>query len=117
MYETEAASTATAWRGDAEYYRRRLRDDYTYERLLDLTCFDYVDALSRNHLLPMTRFATYLSTIWRRPENAVEDDMVRRIGEWIENGEAVLPDELQILAEQGELDLPFAVASTRAIHA
>lgn len=117
MIDERAVDIAPVWRGDAEYYRSRLRQEYTYDRLLDLTCYDYVGALSRNPLLPMTRFADYLSSIWRVSPDAAVADMSRKISGWIEEGLAVLPDEVQALAEQGELDLPFDVVPARALHA
>jgi hypothetical protein len=117
MYESETVATAPVWRGDADYYRGRLRADNTYERLLDLTCYDYIDALSRQPLLPMTQFANYLSSVWGIAPRTAVADMANRISGWIEDGIAVLPDEVQALAEQGDLDLPFLAVSPQPLYA
>lgn len=117
MYEIESVAAAPVWRGEADYYRRRIFGELSYERMLDITCYDYLDALSRHPLLPIRQFATYLSSIWNVSTDDALSDMGRVISDWVENGLAVLPDEVQALVEQGEIDVPFVVAPTQALCA
>jgi hypothetical protein len=99
----------SVWRGDADYYRRRLAASFTYETVLEMTCHSYVTALEGSPLLDTRNHATYLATVFA--DVSIEQaraDMSRMIGEWMREGYVIIPDETLILAEAGHLSLPFA---------
>lgn len=98
------------WRGDVNYYRERLRSDFTYESLLEKTCHDYVSALADRPLLGMRQHAYYLATIFAdRPLEKVVHDMSRTVSHWLEEGLVVFPDEYSVLFESGNAAPEFAL--------
>lgn len=108
MDATHRDTDQRVWRGDAGYYRERLRLARSYGSLLEMTCHSYVDALERNPLLGMRNFAVYLSTVYS--DVSFDDamrDMTQKIGNWIDEGIVQLNDELLHLVETEELVLPF----------
>ena len=100
--ETAHIDAPPVWRGDAHYYRERLRRDFTYESLLEKTCHDYVTALADRPLLGMRQHAAYLATVFAdRPFAAVVSDMSRTVAGWAAEGLVAVPDEYSVLFESG----------------
>lgn len=112
MRAEQTAVDQKVWRGDADFYRARLRDAHTYDSLLDMTCHSFVVALEGRPLLSMKNHATYLSTIFAEISlQEALDDMSERIREWIVKGDVALTDEMNYLVETDDIELPFASSS------
>lgn len=100
------------WRGDAEYYRRRLASAFTYDVILEMTCHSYVMALGNNPFLDMRNHATYLSTVFADVSEAkARADMAALIASWINEGLVAIPDEIRMMADEGQICLPFEIPS------
>lgn len=112
----ESSTVSGIWRGDADFYRRRLASNFTYDVILEMTAHSYVLALEGNPLFDMRGHASYLSTVFSDVSiEQARSDMSRVIGEWYREGYVILPDDVLLLAEAGHLDLPFAIASNAAM--
>ncbi|NTF17504.1 hypothetical protein G6L37_03775 [Agrobacterium rubi] len=107
--EQEQEHGSLVWRGDAEFYRRRLCEAFTYDALLEITCHQYVMALASNPFFDMRNHATHLSTIFADVSIAkARDDMTDLIREWLDEGLVTIPDDIQLMADEGQITLPFA---------
>lgn len=103
-------SGSSVWRGDADYYRRRLATAFTYETVLEMTCDAYVKLLEDKPLLDTRSHATYLATVFADVSiDQARSDMSRMIGDWMRAGYVSIPDETLILAEAGHVSLPFDI--------
>jgi hypothetical protein len=108
----ESSIGSIVWRGDADYYRRRLASDFTYDTLLEMTAHSYVMALENNPFLDMRNHATYLSTVFADVSiERARTDMARTIAEWLDDGVVSVPDDMLLMADAGQIVLPFEVPS------
>jgi hypothetical protein len=106
----ESSIGSIVWRGDADYYRRRLASAFTYDVILEMTCHSYVMALEHSPLLNLRNHASYLSTVFADVSfDQARRDMSRLIGEWLSEGFVMIPDEILVLAEAGHISLPFDI--------
>ncbi len=111
----ESSTVSGIWRGDADFYRRRLASAFTYDIILEMTAHSYVLALESNPLFDMRGHASYLSSVFRDVSiDQARSDMARVIGEWYREGYVMLSDEILLLAEAGHLALPFEIVSDAA---
>lgn len=106
----ESSTGSAIWRGDADFYRRRLALGFTYDVILEMTAHSYVLALESSPLFDMRGHASYLSSVFADiSQEQARRDMSRVIGEWLRDGDIMLPDEILLLAEAGHISLPFIV--------
>ena len=113
--DMEQETGSLVWRGDADFYRRRLREAFTYEVVLEMTCHSYVMALATNPLCDMRSHAAYLSTVFSGVSVAkARGDMSELIGDWLDEGIVTIPDEIRMMADEGQITLPFPVRTASA---
>ena len=104
----EMETGSLVWRGDADFYRRRLRQAFSYDSVLEMTCHSYVMALSTSPLFDMRNHAQYLATVFTDVSiDTARADMAEVIVNWIEEGLVSIPDEVRMLADEGVITLPF----------
>jgi hypothetical protein len=109
-----SSNGSVMWRGDAEYYRRRLRVAFTYQTILEMTAHSYVVALENNPFLDMRNHAIYLSTVFSTVSyDQARKDIAHKICEWLDEGLVEVPDEFQMLADEGQVTFPFDLSSRR----
>lgn len=106
----EQETGSLVWRGDADFYRRRLREEFTYGAVLEMTCHSYVMALATNPFFEMRNHARYLSSVFSGvSEMKAREDMADMIGDWLDEGLVAIPDDIRMMAEEGQITLPFPV--------